>query len=80
MSTIASINGVDTTTITALRSQLDEPGKGDTLWKSEIIWQGGFRNQIRIRDFPTSYADEPGVARWNQYRPQSRGATARSAR
>ncbi|MGZ3646933.1 MAG: OsmC family protein [Ktedonobacteraceae bacterium] len=61
MSTTASINGIDTTTITALRSQLDEPGKGDTLWKSEIIWQGGFRNQIRTRDFPASYADEPEV-------------------
>jgi len=59
MSTIASINGIDTTTIAALRRQLEEPGKGDTLWKSEIIWQGGFRNQIRIRDFPASYADEP---------------------
>jgi uncharacterized OsmC-like protein len=59
MSTIASINGIDTTTIAALRHQLEEPGKGDTLWKSEIIWQGGFRNQIRIRDFPASYADEP---------------------
>src|SRR5215471_4248205 len=59
MSTVASINGIDTTRITALRSKLEEPGQGDTLWKAEIIWQEGFRNQIRIRDFPTSYADEP---------------------
>src|SRR5215831_2885965 len=61
MSTVASINGIDTTRITALRSKLEEPGQGDTLWKAEIIWQEGFRNQIRIRDFPASYADEPEV-------------------
>jgi uncharacterized OsmC-like protein len=61
MSTVASINGVDVTTVAALRSKLEEPGQGDTLWKAEIIWQNGFRNQIRIRDFPTSYADEPEV-------------------
>ena len=59
MSTVAKINGVDTTQVAALRSKLEEPGQGDTLWKAEIIWQDGFRNQIRIRDFPTSYADEP---------------------
>lgn len=59
MSTLATINGVDTTSVVALRSKLEEPGQGDTLWKAEIIWQDGFRNQIRIRDFPTSYADEP---------------------
>jgi uncharacterized OsmC-like protein len=61
MSTLASINGVDTTSVAALRSKLEEPGQGDTLWKAEIIWEDGFRNQIRIRDFPTSYADEPEV-------------------
>jgi len=29
------------------------------LLAAEVIWQKGFHNQIRIRDFPTSSADEP---------------------
>jgi len=60
MSTLATINGVDTASITALSNNIQaEPAQGDTLWKAEIIWQNGFRNQIRIRDLPVSYADEP---------------------
>ena len=60
MSTLAIINGIDTSKIAALGSKLqEEPGQGDTLWKAEVIWQSGFRNQIRIRDLPTGYADEP---------------------
>src|ERR1700740_430023 len=60
MSTLAIINGIDTTTIAALADKLqEEPGQGDTLWKAEVIWQGGFRNQIRIRDLPAGSADEP---------------------
>jgi uncharacterized OsmC-like protein len=62
MSTVTVINGVDTTRIAALGSKLQkEPAQGDTLWKAEVIWQNGFRNQIRIRDLPASYADEPEV-------------------
>lgn len=61
MSTSTIVNGVDTTRIAALRGKLEESGQGDTLWKAEIIWQDGFRNQIRVRDFPASYADEPEV-------------------
>ena len=60
MSTLALINGIDTTKVAALRGKFqEEPEKGDTLWKAEVIWQGGFRNEIRVRDLPTSYADEP---------------------
>ena len=60
MSKVASINGVDTSSIVALSGKIqEEPERGDTLWKAEVIWQGGFRNQIRIRDLPASYADEP---------------------
>jgi uncharacterized OsmC-like protein len=59
MSTLATINGIDTTRIAALCGKLQEPGQGDTLWKAEVIWQGGFRNQIRIRDLPAGSADEP---------------------
>jgi len=62
MSTLAIINGIDTTRVAALRGKFqEEPGQGDTLWKAEVIWQGGFRNQIRVRDLPTGYADEPEV-------------------
>jgi len=60
MSTLAIINGIDTTGVAALIGKLqEEPGQGDTLWKAEVIWQSGFRNQIRIRDLPAGYADEP---------------------
>jgi uncharacterized OsmC-like protein len=62
MSTVASINGVDMSRLAALGSQLQqEPEQGDTFWKAEVIWQSGFRNQIRIRDLPAGYADEPEV-------------------
>jgi uncharacterized OsmC-like protein len=60
MSTSTRINGIDTTRIAALSGKLkEEPGQGDTLCKAEVIWQSGFRNQIRIRDLPAGYADEP---------------------
>ena len=60
MSTLTIINGIDTTRVGALRSKLqEEPEQGDTLWKTEVIWQSGFRNQIRVRDLPAGYADEP---------------------
>jgi uncharacterized OsmC-like protein len=62
MSTLATFNGVDTSRIAALSNKIEEePAQGDTLWKAEVIWQNGFRNQIRIRDLPASYADEPEV-------------------
>src|ERR1700681_4251373 len=60
MSTLSAINGVDTSSIVALSNKIqEEPARGDTVWKAEVIWQNGFRNQIRIRDLPASYADEP---------------------
>jgi uncharacterized OsmC-like protein len=60
MSTLATINGVDTSRIAALSSKIqEEPERGDTLWKAEVTWQGGFRNQIHIRDFSPGFADEP---------------------
>ncbi len=60
MSTVATFNGVDTSRIAALSNKIqEEPAQGDTVWKAAVIWQGGFRNQIRIRDFPAGYADEP---------------------
>lgn len=60
MSTLATFNGVDISRIVALSNKIQaEPAQGDTLWKAEVIWQNGFRNQIHIRDLPASYADEP---------------------
>src|SRR2546430_12107030 len=62
MSTLATFNGVDTSRIAALSNTIqEEPAQCDTVWKAELIWQNGFRNQIRIRDLPASYADEPEV-------------------
>ena len=60
MSTLATFNGVDISRIATLSNKIqEEPAQGDTLWKAEVIWQNGLRNQIRIRDLPVSYADEP---------------------
>jgi uncharacterized OsmC-like protein len=60
LSTLATINGVDVSRIVELSNKIqEEPARGDTLWKAEVIWQNGFRNEIRIRDLPAIYADEP---------------------
>src|SRR5260370_4651743 len=60
MRQLSNFNGVDTSRIAALSNKIqEETAQGDTLWKAEVIWQKGFRNQIRIRDLPASYADEP---------------------
>ena len=60
MSTLTTNNGVDISRIVELSNKIqEEPARGDTLWKAEVIWQKGFRNQIRIRDLPAIYADEP---------------------
>jgi uncharacterized OsmC-like protein len=58
--TLTIITGADTTKIAALSSKIqEEPEQGDSVWKTEITWQDGFRNQIGIRGFTASYADEP---------------------
>lgn len=60
MSVSTVINGVDTAKITALAGHLKEdPPAGDTVWRSQVIWKGGFRNEIRVRELVPTFADEP---------------------
>ncbi|MEA2607308.1 MAG: hypothetical protein QOI00_2065 [Chloroflexota bacterium] len=62
MVTDALPNGVNATAVVAYAQQLqaDAPADGTT-FRAEVRWQGGFRNEIVVRDLPPSYADEPEV-------------------
>lgn len=62
MTELARPNGVDTAAISAYAGRLaDAPPPEGTPFAAEVIWQGGFRNEIRVRDLPPTYADEPAV-------------------
>ena len=58
MTTEVLPNGVDATAVVAYaqRLQTDAPAEG-TPFSSTVIWQGGFRNEIVVRDLPPTYAD-----------------------
>ena len=60
MTTEVLPNGVDATAVVAYaqRLQTDAPAEG-TPFSATVIWQGGFRNEIVVRDLPPTYADEP---------------------
>ncbi|MHB8618663.1 MAG: OsmC family protein [Chloroflexota bacterium] len=60
MSIQTVVNGVDTSKIQTLCGRIaEEPAKGDTVWKANVTWKQGFRNEIQVRDLPPTYADEP---------------------
>ena len=60
MSVSTVINGVDTAKIVALAGKLTEdPPAGDTVWRAEVVWKDGFRNEIRVRELAPTFADEP---------------------
>lgn len=53
-------NGVNATAVVEFASRLeaDAPPEG-TPFKAQVRWRGGFRNEILVRDLPSTYADEP---------------------
>lgn len=55
-------NGVNAPAVVAYAQRLQEaaPPEG-TPFRAQVAWQGGFRNEIRVRDLPATYADEPAV-------------------
>jgi uncharacterized OsmC-like protein len=55
-------NGVDAEAVVAYAGRLaeDAPAEG-TPFRAAVHWQGGFRNEIRVRDLAPTYADEPAV-------------------
>ena len=62
MTTYARPNGVDATAVGAFAQGLQDAAPPDgTRFAASVHWQGGFRNEIRVRDLRPTYADEPEV-------------------
>jgi uncharacterized OsmC-like protein len=58
MSVSTVINGVDIAKIKALADHLmEDPSAGNTVSRSQVIWKGGFRNEIRVRELEPTFAD-----------------------
>ena len=58
--TNTTLNDVDLPAVIGLAQAIqEEPTKGDTLWKAEVAWTGGFRSQTTVRDFAPTPSDEP---------------------
>jgi uncharacterized OsmC-like protein len=55
-------NGVNVPAITDFAGQLADaaPPEG-TPFAARVTWRGGFRNEISVRDLPSTYADEPEI-------------------
>ncbi|MEA2609241.1 MAG: hypothetical protein QOJ75_1484 [Chloroflexota bacterium] len=62
MTTEALPNGVNATAVVAYAQGLQQAAPPDgTPFHANVHWRGGFRNEIRVRDLPPTYADEPAV-------------------
>ena len=62
MTTEVLPNGVNATAVGAFAQRLvDEAPADGTRFHAAVHWQGGFRNEIRVRDLAPTYADEPEV-------------------
>jgi uncharacterized OsmC-like protein len=61
--TTTYLNEVDLPAVGALVQEVQaDPGKGQTTWKSEVTWEGGFRTTARSRDLaPISFDEPPGL-------------------
>lgn len=55
-------NGVNAGAVIDFARQLgsDAPPDG-TPFRAEVRWRGGFRNEIVVRDLPSTFADEPEI-------------------
>jgi uncharacterized OsmC-like protein len=55
-------NGVNAGAVIAYAEQLqsDAPPEG-TPFRADVRWRGGFRNEILVRDLPSTFADEPEI-------------------
>ncbi len=65
--TTAYLNEVDLPTVGALvQSIQDDPNNAQTIWKSEVTWDGAFRTSARSRDFdPIAFDEPPGLGGTN---------------
>lgn len=58
--TNTTLNSVNFAAVGDLVSAIqEEPTTADTLWKSTVDWNGGFRSEARSRDFEPIQSDEP---------------------
>jgi uncharacterized OsmC-like protein len=58
--TIGTLNSVNIAAVGELVNAIqEEPTNADTIWKSTVDWQGGFRSEARSRDFEPVPSDEP---------------------
>ena len=54
------ISGVDTTALGSfVESTQTKADYSGTTFSANVVWQGGFRNEIQVRDLAPQYADEP---------------------
>jgi uncharacterized OsmC-like protein len=54
------LNEVDLPTVGSLVEAIQgDPDKANTVWKSEVTWDGAFRTSARSRDFAPIAFDEP---------------------
>jgi uncharacterized OsmC-like protein len=55
-----SINNVDLESVVGLVGAIQEdPSRAATTWSAAVSWTGGFRSEVRIRDFGPIPSDEP---------------------
>src|SRR3954454_11799749 len=60
VSTSTLVNGVDTSAIGSFVEHiLAKPDYAGTSFSANVTWQGGFRNEIQVRELAPQYADEP---------------------
>jgi len=54
------INNVDLESVVGLVGAIQEdPSRASTTWSAAVSWTGGFRSEVRIRDFGPIPSDEP---------------------
>jgi uncharacterized OsmC-like protein len=58
--TNTTLNDVDLPAVVGLAQAIqDDPTKGETVWRAQVAWTGGFRSQATVRDFAPTPSDEP---------------------
>ncbi len=61
MTTNAPANGVDTGALGSFIQHVQaQPDYDGTRFSANVVWQGGFRNEIQVRELEPQFADEPG--------------------
>jgi uncharacterized OsmC-like protein len=60
MSQAVNLNDVDLEAVVALVGAVGEDAeKGQTVWRADVHWEGGFRSSALVREFPPVASDEP---------------------